>query len=486
MGESLKEKTAKGVSWGFIDNILSSGITAAATIVLARLLTDTDFGIIGMTSIFLTLSTSLVDSGFHGALVRKKEATEEDKNTVFYFNLILSLVLYAILYFSAPYIARFFAVDILVKVIRILGISLIINALSIVNKVILVRKMDFRTQAVISSISSVISGILAIGAAVAGYGLWSLVVMQLSKLAVYMVMLWCFTRWKPGLVFSVASFREMFSFGSRLLLTSIISTLWNEMYSFIIGKMYSASVLGQFSRADKIKNMVTSNVSTVMQKVSYPVLASIQDERERQKQVYRKILKTTMLISFTAVFGVWAIAESFTVTVFGPQWLPSVAYLKIICLSGVFLPLMMCSANVINADGRSDLTLILEIVKTVMAVMPVIFGIFVSIEALLWSMVAVYAFLYAVHGIFVSRILGYGLSSQICDILPTFTVAAIMAFTVNLWNFVGMDHWLRLLLQLGTGFAVVVIVYETLYRNEEYTDIRNEFLKYIRKLYGKK
>lgn len=485
MGGSLRDKTAKGISWGFIDNILSSGITAAATIVLARLLTDRDFGIIGMTSIFITLSTSLVDSGFHGALVRKKEATEADKNTVFYFNLVLSLLLYSVLFAAAPHIASFFGVEILAKVIRILGFSLIINALSIVHKVILVRKMDFRTQAVISTVSSVVSGVLAIVAAAAGYGLWSLVAMQLSKLFVYMFMLWFFTKWRPALLFSVSSFREMFSFGGRLLVTSIISTLWNEMYSFIIGKIYSASMLGQFSRADKVKNMVTSNVSMVMQRVSYPVLASIQDESERQKQVYRKILKTTMLISFTAVFGIWAVAEPFTVTVFGSQWLPSVEYLRILCLSGIFLPLMICSANVINADGRSDLTLVLEIIKTLMAVIPVVFGIFFSIEALLWSMVGVYAILYVIHGLFVSKILGYGLFEQIKDIFPSFVVAVVMAFTVNLFNYAEMQYWLRLLLQVFTGCVTVVVIYEFIYRNEEYADIRNELLKNISG-YGRK
>ena len=234
--ENLKEKTAKGVKWGFIDNLGGTGILAVVNLVLARLLTPQEFGIVGMTSIFITLSTSLVDSGFTGALTRKKTVDEKDLNTVFYFNLLTSLALYLILFFAAPLIADFFSQPILVHVVRILGLSLIVTALSIVQKVILVRKLDFRTQAIVSVVSAVLSGTAGIWMATAGSGLWSLVVMQLSRLVLTTVLLWVFSRWMPGWMFSVSSFREMFSFGGRLLLTAVISTLWSEIYSFIIGK----------------------------------------------------------------------------------------------------------------------------------------------------------------------------------------------------------------------------------------------------------
>ena len=244
MSENLKAKTANGIGWGFTDNVLSSGITAVANIILARILSPGDFGLIGMTAIFMTLSTSLVDSGFTGALTRKKDAGKADFDTVFHFNLAVSLLLYAVLYFTAPLIAAFFNEDILVPIIRILGIALIVNAFGIVQKVILVRRLDFRTQAIISLISSLTAGTVAVVMAFMGYGVWSLVALQVLKPAVNSLMLWVFSKWHPGLSFSGKSFREMFSFGGRLLVTSIVSTLWSEMYSIIIGKMYSKSVLG--------------------------------------------------------------------------------------------------------------------------------------------------------------------------------------------------------------------------------------------------
>lgn len=482
MSENLKAKTAKGVGWGFADNILGLGITAAANIILARILSPADFGIIGMTAIFMTLSTSLVDSGFTGALTRKKDAVKADFDTVFYFNLAVSCLLYAVLFFCSPFIARFFKEPILVPVIRILGISLVINAFGIVQKIILVRRIDFRTQAWISLVSSFAAAVAAVVMAFYGFGVWSLVVLQVGKLAVNTILLWSVSRWHPGLCFSRKSFRDMFSFGGRLLITSIISAIWSEMYSFIIGKMYSSSVLGQYSRADKVKNMVTSNVSSVMQKVSYPVLASIQDEGERQINVYRKVLKTTVLISFTAVFGVWAVAGPFILTFFGDQWLPAVGYLRIMCFSGLFLPLMMCSANVINADGRSDITLVLEILKTVMGLIPVVFGIIFSVEALLWSMVGVSFILFVVHAAYVSKVIHYSVGRQLADILPTLCVSMVMALIVNAMNMLAIPQWLLLLLQICAGGTIVVLAYEFVYKSTEYRDIKNELFRLIRKI----
>lgn len=478
--DGLKEKTAAGVKWGFIDNLAGTGILAVVNIVLARILSPAEFGIVGMTSIFLTLSTSLVDSGFTGALTRKSEVDEKDLNTVFYFNLLTSVFLYAILYLAAPLIAGFFSQPVLTDVIRILGLSLIVTALSIVQKVILVRRLDFRTQAYVSVISAVLSGIAGIWMALSGYGVWSLVAMQLSRLVLMTVLLWVFSRWKPALLFSVASFREMFSFGGRLLLTAVISTLWSEIYSFIIGKLYAPSVLGQYSRADKFRNMVTSNVSIVMQRVTYPVLASIRDEKQRQSRAYRKIVRTTVLISFAAVLGLAAVSEAFVLTLVGEQWVPAIKYLRILCLSGLFMPLMICSANILNANGRSDTTLYLEIMKTALAVIPVLAGIFSGMEALLWATVAVSAASYLVYAAMVSRSVDYPVLRQLSDIAPYFIVSAVMAAAVWLLSWLPLPQWLILIIQLCAGAAIVILAYETVYRNDEYLDVKSALLKFLK------
>lgn len=478
--DGLKEKTAGGVKWGFIDNLAGTGILAVVNIVLARILSPAEFGIVGMTSIFLTLSASLVDSGFTGALTRKSEVDEKDLNTVFYFNLLTSLLLYGVLYAAAPMIAGFFAQPVLTDVVRVSGLSLIITALSIVQKVILIRRLDFRTQAYVSVISAVLGGIAGIWMALTGYGVWSLVTMQLSRLALATVLLWIFSKWKPALLFSVASFREMFSFGGRLLLTAIISTLWSEIYSFIIGKLYAPSVLGQYSRADKFRNMVTSNVSIVMQRVTYPVLASIRDERQRQRRAYRKIVRTTVMISFTAVLGLAAVSEAFVLTLVGEQWVPAIKYLRILCLSGLFMPLMICGANILNANGRSDTTLYLEIMKTALAAVPVLAGIFFDIEALLWATVAVSAVSYLAYAVMVSRSVDYPVLCQLSDIAPHFIVSAVMAAAVWLLSWLPLPQWLILSIQLCAGAAIVILAYETVCRNDEYRDVKSALLKFFK------
>lgn len=479
---SLKEKTVKGVSWGFVDNVMSAGILAVVNLVLARLLTPEQFGIVGMTSIFMTLSTSLVDSGFTGALTRKKTVDENDFNTVFYFNFMTSLLLYLILYLSAPLIADFFSQQILVPVVRVLGLSLVVTAVSIVQKVQLVRKIDFRTQAFISLAASVLSGATGIAMAVAGCGLWSLVALQLVKLVVSSVLLWAVSSWRPSFLFSFSSLREMFSFGGRLLLTAIVSTIWSEVYAIMIGRVYSASTLGQYTRAEKFRNMITSNVSIVMQKVSYPVLSSIQDEKQRQARAYRKLLRTTVLISFTAVMGLAGIAESAVIVLVGEQWIPCIPYLRILCVAGLFMPLLINSANVINANGRSDITLYLEIMKTLMALFPILMGMLFSIEALLWSTVAVSAISFLVYAKFVSRVIPYTVVEQLKDICPFLIISFVMSAIVYMVSFLPVSQLSILLIQIPVGILSVLVLCETVFKSGEYVEIKQMALKLLKGL----
>lgn len=480
MGSELKDKTAKGIGWGFIDNLSNTGIMAVVNIILANILSPEQFGIVAMSTIFITLANSLVDSGFTGALTRKLEVTAKDFNTVFYFNLAVSFFLYAILYFLSPYIADFFSQPVLCDIVRILSLSLIINALSIVQKVILIRKLDFKTQAFISLASSLTSGSVGVIMALGGYGVWALVVMQILRLGINTLLLWVCSRWFPTLSFSVSSFKEMFSFGGRLLLTSIISVIWNEIYSFIIGKSYSAAILGQYSRAEKFKSMVTSNISIVMQRVTYPVLSSIREDKERQLRVFRKLFRTTVLISFTAVLGLAAASESIVITLVGEKWIPSIEYLQILCFSGLFIPIQITAANIINANGRSDITLRLEIIKTALAVIPVVVGIFISVEALLYGMIVVSVISFVIHSHYVNKVIDYKITEQIKDIIPFFAIALCVSFVVYLFSNIALPYWCIMFVQLFVGFLLTVIAYEYIYKSQEYEDIKYSVFKFLK------
>ena len=292
---TLKEKTAKGLGWGFIDNFLGAGMTAIISILLARVVSPQEFGLIGMIAIFTALGNTLMDSGFSGALIRKQNVDDKDLSTVFYTNLFIGAAIYALLYITAPLIAVYLNEEILVKLVRVMGLSVIILSFTQVQKVNFIRKIDFRTQAIISFTASVTSGIISIWMALEGWGVWSLAAQQLSKQGMTSILLWVFSEWKPSLVFSLGSFKEMFSFGSKLLACSLISVVWNEIYSFAIGKLYNPLSVGYFSRAEKFKSMVTSNIGQVVQRVGYPVMSTIQDDPGRQVRVYRKIVRLTII-----------------------------------------------------------------------------------------------------------------------------------------------------------------------------------------------
>lgn len=480
MGSDLKNRTAKGISWGFIDNLCNTGIMAVVNIILANILSPEQFGVVAMSSIFITLANSLVDSGFAGALTRKKECTPSDCSTVFIFNLAVSILLYLLLYFLAPVISRYFDEPILIDIIRILSLTLVINALSIVQRVLLIRKIDFKTQAIISLVSSFLSGGAALYLALKGYGVWALVVLQILRQGINTFLLWVTSKWFPSLLFSTRSFKEMFSFGSRLLVTSLISVIWNEIYAFIIGKSYSASVLGQYSRAEKFKSMVTSNISIVIQRVSYPVLSSLADDPTRELRAYKRVLRTTVLISFTAVLGLCAASESIVLTLVGEQWIESIKYLRILCFSGLFIPIQMISANVINALGRSDITLRLEIIKTVLAIIPVLLGIFINVEALLYGMIFISVISFVFHSYYVYKVLNYNIVDQIKDIFPFFALSLLMSAVVFAVSFLDLPHLGALVLELFTGGAVTIVNYTLLYKSEEFDDICNQIFKILR------
>lgn len=476
---TLKEKTAKGLGWGFVDNFVGTGITAVVSILLARILSPEEFGLVGMIAIFVSLGNSLMDSGFSGALIRKKEASDRDLSTVFYTNLLLSVIIYLTLFFSAPAISDFLNNGQLTIILRILALSVVIMSFTQVQKVNFIRKIDFRTQAMISLAASVVSGVVSIWMALAGCGVWSLVVQQLSKQAVVSVLLWVFSTWKPSFTFSFASFREMFSFGSKLLACSLISVIWNEIYSLVIGKMYNPIAVGYFTRAEKFKTMVTSNIGQVVQRVGYPVLSSIQDDSERQVRVYRKVVRLTILLTSTLVLGLVGCADAMIQVLIGAKWLPAAEYLRILGISGMFLPLILSSVNVFNANGKSNITLLLEIIKTALAVIPVTLGILFDIQALLWGLVASTILSYLVHALFVSKEIAYPFWSQLGDIAPFILISAAMSVCVHFVGMLDIAALPLLFLQVLAGFVIVLLSYEYLYNAEEYNELKGEILKML-------
>ena len=484
MSESLKQKTVKGVSWSFIDNITNYGIAFIVGIVLARILTPEEYGVMAMVTIFIAVSNSIVDSGFSNALIRKTSIRSVDYNTVFYFNLIVSIFLYLILYVSAPAISVFFKEPVLVDVMRVIGWVLIINAFAIIPRTILVRNINFKTQTKVSLIASLSSGIIGIGMALTGWGVWSLVGQQLTRQLFNTVFLWIFCRWRPLWEFSIQSFKELFGFGSKLLASGLIDTIYKDIYSLIIGRFYSAADLGQYTRASQFSTIFSSNLTSVVQRVSYPVLSSIQNEPERLLGAYRRVIKTTMLVTFACMLGLGAAAKPLILLLIGEKWLPAVSFLQIICFAGMLYPLHAINLNILQVKGRSDLFLKLEIIKKVIAVIPIAIGIFYGIEFMLWGSVCTSFVAFFLNSYYSADLIGYPTLRQIKDVLPTFLVSLIVAGIMWGLSFLPLSYYIILPLQLIVGLVLAYLIYERI-KLPEYMEIRGMALSIFRKIKNK-
>jgi teichuronic acid exporter len=478
--DNIKGKAINGVSWSMIDNIANSGITFIVGLILARILSPAEFGLLGMIAIFIAVSNSIVESGFSSALIRKVEVRAIDYNTVFYFNLFLGIVLYCILFFCAPLISIFFKEPSLVSITRVMGTILIINAFAIVQRTLLVKAVDFKIQTKISLIASIVSGIIGIGMAISGYGVWSLVGQQVSRQFLNCIFLWVFNSWRPAIEFSKQSFNELFGFGSKLLLSGLIDTIYRNVYYLIIGKFYSAGQLGQYTRADQFSSIFSSNLTAIVQRVSYPVFCSIQNDEDRLKRAYQRTIRYTMLVTFACMLGLAAIAKPLILVLIGDKWLPAVGFLQIICFSGMLYPLHAINLNMLEVKGRSDLFLKLEIIKQVIAVVPICLGIYYGIEFMLLGSVLISFVAYFLNSHYSAILINYSTWAQVKDIFPTFFVSLIVASIMWSINFLDYSAWATLTMQCLSGLIVGIAIYESI-KLPEYFELKEIILSITKK-----
>lgn len=458
---SLKQKTTTGLFWSFIDSFANQGVQFIVGIVLARILSPREFGLIGMLTIFIAISQSFVDSGFSSALIRKKNCTQADYSTVFYFNLAVGILFYLILFVSSNAISIFFDEPQLKRLLQVLGIGLLLNALGIIQRTILTKEINFKLQTKVSVISSIGSGTLAITMALLGHGVWSLVALTLSRFGLNSLFLWIWAKWKPLRVFSKKSFKELFSFGSKLLLSGLIDTTYRNVYYLVIGKFFSAQELGFYTRADQFKAFPSQNLSGIIGRVSYPILSSIQDDIPKLKKAYIKIIRSTMYVTFVLMLGMAAAAKPMILALIGDKWLPAVIYLQLLCFVGMFYPLHALNLNMLQVQGRSDLFLKLEIIKKVLAVPIILIGVFFGIKYMILGMIINTIVAFYLNSFWSGKMIGYSSIQQVKDIMPSFFVAAIMAAIVFGLNFINIKSpALMLALQIFTGALVTILLGE--------------------------
>lgn len=373
MGNSIKQKTVKGVMWSSVERFSVQFVQLIIQIFIARILTPSDFGVVGMLTIFIAIAQTFVDSGFSNALIRRENRTEADNNTVFYFNLVVGLVCYLILFILAPFVAEFYEQPVLKGLMRVVSLSVIFSSFSIVQVATLTINVDFKKQAIASLVSITMSGCIGISLALKGLGPWALAIQTTSNSFINALTLWLVVRWRPKLDFSWKSFREMFSFGSRLLLSGLLDTIYKNLYTLIIGKFYKASELGYYSKANAFAQLPAVNLTRVLQRVTYPIMCQIRDDEERYKKVFETYLQMTVFVVFPICLGLASIARPLVLLLLTEKWLPCVILLQLLCINYMWHAIQAINLNILQVKGRSDIFLNLEVAKKIIGVAVLIF-----------------------------------------------------------------------------------------------------------------
>ena len=478
--KSLKDKTVKGVGWSAADAFLGHGVSFLVGIVLARLLSPAEYGLIGIVLIFTTVLNGIVDSGFSTALIRKKEVTDDDYNTMFITNMVMSVLLFLLLYFCAPIIAQFFERPELVEITRVMGFILIIQALSITQITILTKNIDFKSKAKASLISAVVSGAIGIGMAYMKLGVWSLVGQLISQKIIYTLLLWLINRWWPSFKFSIESFKYMWGFGWKIMVSGLLNSLWNQLYQVVVAKCYSPSTLGQYSKSREYAALFSTNFTAIVQRVTFPVLAEVQDEPSRMISAYRRVIKTSMFITAVSLIFLGAIADPLIYCLIGSQWHEAATYLPYICFSMSLYPLHAINLNMLQVQGRSDIFLYLEIVKKFIFIVPICLGIFVDIYWMLLGSIITGIISFFLNSYYTGKKLNYSSWKQLYDIAPSYGIAFFVAMSVYFLKYLPISYFAVLIIQILLGFIVLIMLCERI-RLTEYEELKGLFFEVISK-----
>lgn len=455
MTGSLQNKAVKGVVWSAVERFSVQGIQFVLSIVIARLVAPSEYGLIAMLGIFLAIAQTFIDSGFSNALIQKQDRSDIDFSTVFYFNIVLAALFYLLLFFTSPFIAGFYREPLLTVVTRWVGLNIVISAFSIVQRAKLTIQLDFKTQAKVSLIAVVVSGLAGIVMAYYGYGVWALVSQALLSNFLNTLLLWIFARWVPLWVYSWASFRRLFAFGSKLLLSGLLHTLYLNLYSLVIGKKYSAIDVGFYNRAYSLAQYPSVNIVGVLARAIYPVQCELQNDEKRLQDSFLQYLRMACYIVFPLMVGLAVLAKPLVLLVLTEKWLPAAELLSILCLAYMWYPVMVINNQMLNVKGRSDYFLKAEIIKKIAAIAILFMTLPFGLRVLCWGVV-LYNLLDCVIIIhFTKKVIKTGYREQIRNIFPFLTLNLVMGGVVYfIFQFFTLPIW-----QIICGFIAGLLSY---------------------------
>ena len=423
---NLKQTASKGLFWSGIERFGSQGIQLIFGIIITRILLPEDYALLGMILIFMAVGQALIDGGFSSALIFKKNPLPVDYSTVFFFNLLSSLLLFLILFLIAPWVASFYEKQELINLIRISGLNLVIVSLSLVQMSILQKKFDFRLLAVTNIIGSLIAGIVSVFLAMKGFGTWALVAQLMIKSFLTSLFLWVFCKWIPLFKFSFSSLKQMFGFGSRLTLANLVYSIFQNIYNNIIGKLFPLNTLGFYTRSVQLQEFPVKTLTSIFQRVAFPVFSSINDDKERLKNAFRKTIKTISFISFPFIFGLIAVSDELFFVLFTEKWVPASVYFKLLCVIGLFFFFLAINGEILKAKGKSGWILNIELITKSILIINILITYRWGVEAIILGQLVSVLIGYALGTYFVWKLIGYTLSEQLNDVKSYFLLSFVM------------------------------------------------------------
>lgn len=470
--KGLKNNVIGGMAWTGLEKLVGKGVNFVIAIALARMLAPTDYGVIGMLTIFIAIANTFTDSGLANALIQKQDRTDKDMCTMFYFNLVVGTAFYLILFFAAPFIADFYNMPILKDVTRVVALSLVITGLTSVQRTKLTIELKFQTQAMISVFSMLVTGATGLLLAYMGWGVWALVFQTLAGQVVSSALICCYSRWMPKLTFSWDSFHALFGFGSKLLASNLINTVYSNLYTLVIGRAFSPADVGYYNRANEYALLPAQSLQDMTLKVNYPILAKMQDDHERLLRAYRKLLRTPLFVLYPILVTIAVVGEPLITLMIGEKWLPCVPMLQVLCIGYMFSPLTHINLNLLYVKGRTDLVLKLELIKK-----PIAFAIlFATIPFGIYALVigkAVYELVaFSFNCYYTGKLLNYGEIKQLKVLMPIFIMCGITGVVTHF----AIQPLEGSILKLAVGIAIALVIYVGLSfvtKDESFMDIRN-------------
>ena len=485
MPDSLRSQTVRGLLWSFLESAGLKGVQFVVGVVLARVLFPEQFGLIGMLAIFMAIAQTFIDSGFGAALIQKREVAATDMCSIFYFNIFIGLVSSGILCWVAPWISDFYSQPTLTPLTRALSLILVINSFGLIQETILAKQISFKTNTQASLVASVLSGVAGIILAATGFGVWSLVGQQILSSLFRTLALWFLCSWRPAWVFSFKSLRKMFGFGSKMLISGLLNQIFSNSYLLIIGRLFSATDLGFFTRAKTLEELPTHTLSWMVGRVTFPAFSKIQDDPARLKSGLKKALVLLVMVNFPMMICLLVIARPLVLLLLTEKWADSIPYLQLFCLVGLMFPLHLINLNVLQAIGRSDLFLRLEIIKKVLIIINISITWQWGISAMICGMIITSLISYYLNSYYTGTLINYAIREQFWDFAGYLILAALMAivvYAVGLLSFPNL--WSQLVAQLSVAmFSYVGLC--RLFRLSDFMDVWQAGRNMFASFYGK-